>query len=90
MIDWAVISFINPTDEGFRTKVVLAGSADEAVQLSGEGFAIAVPTVQRRKVIITVSDCENRIEILKQLKTLDAAVGPSPSPIRPRLASHMR
>ena len=66
MIDWMVASFLNPTDKGFRTCVVTAASADDAVRLAGEVFAIAVPAVQR-KVVKKLPEPESRVDLLRML-----------------------
>lgn len=41
MKTWFVVAFDNPSDDSFRTKIVDAETADEAVTMSGESYAMA-------------------------------------------------
>ena len=39
---WIVVSFDAPHEDYFRTKIVRARTADEALSISGESYAIAL------------------------------------------------
>lgn len=41
MKTWIVVAFDNPDDDSFRTRIVDAETADEAVTTSGESYAMA-------------------------------------------------